>query len=172
MANQSAPNVNGDVCSWADIGLSIDVPGAAEAPIFDFSGIKWSDKVEVGEWRGASGGRVMGTTRGQLSSEASMTVSRAGARQITQALAAAARLIPGFTPRGNQVPISGVRFNLLVQHTPLGVDAIYESKLTGCRILGRSHDYKDGNEAELVELVLNPIVIAEKDENGDWIVLL
>ncbi len=172
MPNQAAANVNGDICSWADIGLSINVPGGAEAPLFDFSAIKWSDKVEVGEWRGASGGRVMGTTRGQLSSEASMTVSRAGARQIIQALAVAAKALPGFQMRGDRVPISGVRFDLLVQHTPLGTDAIYESKLSGCRLLGRSHDYKDGNEAELVEMVLNPIEIAEKDENGEWIVLL
>ncbi len=172
MPNMSFPNVNGDVCSWADIAVSLNVPGGAEAPVFDIAAIKWSDSVEVGEWRGASGGRVMGTTRGQLSSEATMTVSRSAARQLIQALEVAARALPGFLARGNRIPISGVRFDILIQHTPLGTDAIYESKLSGCRFLGRSHDYKDGNEAEVVEITLNPIEIAEKSETGDWIVLL
>ncbi len=172
MPNQAAPNVNGDICSWADIGVSINVPGGAEFPIFDIEGIKWSDDVEVGEQRGASGGRVMGTTRGSLSTEASMTVSRAGARQLIQALETAARALPGFVARGNRIPIAGVRFDILIQHTPLGTENIYESKLSGCRFLGRSHDYKQGNEAEMVEVKLNPIEAAEKSESGDWIVLL
>lgn len=172
MPNQAFANVNGDVCSWADIGISVNVPGGAEGPLFDIDAIKWSDKVEVSEWRGASGGRVMGTTRGQLSSEASMTVSRAGARQLLQALESAARALPGFVARGDRIAIAVVRFDILVQHTPLGTDAIYESKLSACRVLGRSHDYKQGNEVEMVEIILNPLEIAEKSETGEWIVLL
>lgn len=171
MPTQSFPNVNGDVCSWADIAVSLNVPGGAEVGLFDLEALKWSDKVEVGEQRGTSGGRVMGTTRGSLSSEASATISRAGARQFIQALAVAAAELPNAT-RGDRVAISGVRFDILVQHTPLGTEAIFTTKLSGCRFLGRSHDYKQGNEAEMVEIVLNPIEIAEQDENGQWIVLL
>ncbi len=171
MPNLAFPNVNGDVCSWADISISLNVPGGAEVSIFDIEGLKWSDKVEVGEQRGASGGRVMGTTAGQLSTEASMTVTRAGAKQLIQALEVAALLLPNAV-RGNRVRIAGVRFDILVQHTPLGTEEIFEAKLSGCRFLGRSHDYKQGNEADMVEIVLNPIEIAEKSSTGNWIVLL
>ena len=169
MANQSQPMVNSDVCSWADIGVSIDVPDGAEFPIFDFEALKWSDKVEVGEQRGASGGRVMGTTAGSLSTEASITFSRAGAQQVVEALETAALTLGAV--RGDVVAISGVRFNILVQHTPLGTDRIYEAKLMGCRFLGRSHDYKQGNEADMVEVPLNPLWVAEKSASGNWIVL-
>ena len=171
MANQAYPNVNGDICSWADIGVTLNVPGGAEAPQFDLEAIKWSDKVEVGEQRGTSGGRVMGTTAGQLSSEATATLSRAGATQFIEALEVAAASLPGAV-RGNRIKISGVRFDILIQHTPLGSERIYEAKLSGCRFLGRSHDLKQGNEADMVEITLNPIEIAEKSSTGNWIVLL
>ena len=171
MPNQAYPNVQGDICSWSDISVSLNVPGGAEAPLFDIEGIKWSDKVEVGEQRGASGGRVMGTTAGSLSTEASMTISRAGAIQFIEALEVAALLLPNAV-RGNRVRIAGVRFDILVQHTPLGTERIFEAKLSGCRFLGRSHDYKQGNEADMVEITLNPIEIAEKSATGNWIVLL
>lgn len=171
MANQAYPNINGDVCSWADIAVSINVPGGAEMPMFDLEALKWSDKVDVGEQRGTSGGRVMGTTSGSLSSEATASLSRKGAKQLIAALEAAALTLPGAV-RGNRVKISGVRFNIHVQHTPLGSEEIFESMLSGCRFLGRSHDYKQGNEAEMVEITLNPIEVAEKSETGNWIVLL
>lgn len=171
MANQAYPNVNGDVCSWADISVSLNVPGGAEVSLFDLESLKWSDKVEVGEQRGASGGRVMGTTHGSLSSEASATISRAGAVQFIEALEVAARNLTGAV-RGNRVSIAGVRFDILIQHTPLGTERIFEAKLSGCRFLGRSHDLKQGNEADMVEITLNPIEIAEKSITGDWIVLL
>lgn len=168
--NQRYPNVNGDVCSWADIGISINT-GTAELSDLDFESVKWSDKVEVGDSRGMSGGRVMGTTAGSLSSEATATMTRAAAKRLISALAEVARTLPGAV-RGNRVKISGVRFDVLVQHTPLGSVDILEAKLSGCRFLGRSHDLKQGNEADLVEIILNPIECAEKDDNGDWIVLL
>lgn len=171
MANQAFPNVNGDVCSWADIGCTLNVPGGAEAPLFDLEGIKWSDKVEVGEQRGTSGGRVMGTTAGSLSTEASMTISRLGAIQFIEALEVAAAALPNAV-RGNRVRISGVRFDILIQHTPLGTERIFTAKLSGCRFLGRSHDLKQGNEADMVEITLNPIEIAELSATGNWIVLL
>lgn len=171
MANQAFPNVNGNACSWADIQVTLNVPGGADAPLFDLEAIKWSDKVEVGERRGTSGGRVMETTAGQLSSEATATISRSGATQFIEALEVAARLLPGAI-RGNRIAISGVRYDILIQHTPLGTERIYEAKLSGCRFLGRSHDLKQGNEADMVEITLNPIEIAEKSATGDWIVLL
>lgn len=171
MANQAYPNVNGDICSWADIAVTLNIPGGTEVPLFDLEAIKWSDKVEVGEQRGASGGRVMGTTAGQLSSEATATLSRAGAVQFIEAIETAALSLPGAV-RGNRVRIAGVRFDILIQHTPLGTERIFEAKLSGCRFLGRSHDLKQGNEADMVEIILNPIEIAEKSATGNWIVLL
>ncbi len=169
MTNQAFPSVDGDECSWADIAVTFNVPGGATVPIVDLEGIKWSGKVEVGESRGTSGGRVMKTTAGSESSEASATVTRSGGIQLLEAIEVAA--VAGGFVRGNEVIISGVRFDILIQHTPMGSSRIYTTKLSGCRYLGDSDDMKQGNEADMIELTLNPIKIARKSATGRWLVL-
>ena len=169
MANQAYPTVNGDECSWADIAVTMNVPGGATVGVADLEGIKWSGKVEVGESRGTSGGRVMKTTAGSETSEASATFTRSGLRQLREAIEVAA--LAAGAVRGNEVILSGVRFDVLVQHTPLGSSDIYETKLSGCRYLGDSDDMKQGNEADTVEVTLNPIKVARKSSTGRWLVL-
>ena len=170
MPNQAAPSVNGHESSWADIAVSFNVPGGATVGLVDIEGIKWDRKVEVGESRGTSGGRPMKRTRGSASYEASATMTRSGVETLREAIEVAA-VAEGLT-RDNRVAISGISFDILIQHTPLGDDRIYEVKLSGCRYLGDSNDNKQGNEADMVELNLNPIEIATKSSTGAWIVLL
>ena len=166
--NQNFPTVDGDECSWADIGVTFNVPGGATQTL-DLEGIKTGSKVEVGESSGASGGRVMKTTAGKESNEASATFTREQHAVFIEALEKAA-IAKGLV-RGNEVAISGVRFDLLIQHTPLGSSRIYAKKLSGCRYLGGSDDMKEGNEADKIEVTLNPIKIATKSSTGNWIVL-
>ncbi|OFX05628.1 MAG: hypothetical protein A3E78_14490 [Alphaproteobacteria bacterium RIFCSPHIGHO2_12_FULL_63_12] len=162
--------MNGHECSFADIKVHFNVPGGATVAIVDLEGIKWDRKVEFGESRGTSGGRVMKRTRGQVSYEASATVTRAGCEQLKEAIEVAA-LAAGET-RGNQVIISGVAFDILIQHTPFGDSRIYEAKLSGCRYSGDGSDSKQGNEPDMIELNLSPIEISTKSSTGAWIVLL
>lgn len=169
MANQAFPSVNEHECSWADIAVTFNVVGGATVPWVDLEGIKWSRKVEVGETRGTSGGRVMKRTAGSESVEASASVTRAGARAIIDGLVVAAKSA-GQT-RGNEVIISGVAFDILIQHTPLGTTSIYTAKLSGCRFLGDSDDMKQGNDGDMIELTLNPIKIATKLATGEWVTL-
>ncbi len=169
MANQAFPSVQGQESSWADITATFNIPGGATVGLVDIEGIKWSRKVEVGESRGASGGRVMKRTAGSESVEASATMTRSGVAQLVEALEVAA--MDGGFVRGNEVIISGVAFDILIQHTPSGDSRIYTAKLSGCRYLGDSDDNKQGNEADMIELTLNPIKIATKSATGQWIVL-
>lgn len=169
MPNQAFPSIDGDEVSWADIGVTCNVPGGASFAWVDLEAIKWSGKVEVGESRGTSGGRLMKTTAGSESSEASATVTRSGHAQLMEGLEIAA--VAAGAIRGNEVMISGVRFDILIQHTPLGSSRIYTTKLSGCRYLGDSSDMKQGNEADMIELTLNPVRIARKSLSGRWIVL-
>ena len=168
--NQAFPTVDGDECSWADIAVTFNVPGGATVPLVDLEAIKWSGKVEVGSTSGTSGGRVMKTTAGSETSEASATLTRSGAALLMEGLEVAALALPGAV-RGNEVIISGVRFDILIQHTPLGSTRIYTTKLSGCRYLGDSNDMKSGNDADMIELTLNPIKIARKSATGRWLVL-
>ncbi len=169
MTNQSFPTVNGDECSWADIGVTFNVPDGATVPIVDLEAIKWASKVEVGSSSGTSGGRVMKTTAGSETSEASATATRSGWMQLLEAIEVAA--VASGQVRGDEVIISGVRFDILIQHTPLGSARIYTAKLSGCRFLGDSNDMKQGNEADMIEITLNPIRIARKSITGKWLVL-
>lgn len=169
MPNQAFPSVNGDECSWADIQATFNVPEGATMDLVDIESIKWSGKVEVGESRGTSGGRVMKTTAGSESSEASATYTRSGLKVLREALEVAA--VSAGLVRGNEVIISAVRFDILVQHTPLGSADIYTTKLSGCRYLGDTDDMKQGSDADMVEVILNPVKIARKSSSGRWLVL-
>lgn len=169
MPSQDFPSVNEHECSWSDISITSMVFGGRTLKGADWEGIKWSRKVEVGESRGTSGGRVRKRTAGAESSEASGTQTRAGWAELMEALEEAAESA-GLT-RGDEVYISGVAFDILVQHTPLGSERIYETKLEGCRFLGDSSDMKQGNEADMIELVLNPMKVLTKSKTGKWIAL-
>ena len=169
MANQNFPSVNGDECSWADIVISCLVPGAPTFPLVDAEGIKWSSKVEVGSTKGTSGGRTMKTTAGTETTDGSVTLNRSGLAQLQSNLEAAA--VAAGLVRADEVIISGVRFDILIQHSPLGDVRIYTTKLSGCRYLADGNDMKQGNDADLVEVTLNPIRIARKSDTGKWLTL-
>ncbi len=169
MVNQAAESVTLQECSWADLAATINIPGGATIPVTDFEAFKWARKLERGESRGLSGGRPRKRTRGSVTYEGSASASRSGWMQLIEALEVAAETI-GDT-RGNEVVLSGVTFDLLLQHTPLGDTRIYSVKMSGCSFDGDSSDMKQGNEAEVIELTLNPLKIATKSASGKWIVL-
>src|SRR5262245_52531530 len=98
--NQLYPSLNDIDPSSADIGVTFTVFGDDLIDMVDSAGIKWARKVEVGERRGASGGRVMARTSGQGSQEASATLYRAGLRRLIKGLKSKA------PSRGNQKIIS------------------------------------------------------------------
>lgn len=158
MTNQAYPSLNDIEPSWADISVNFAVSGGAALDMGDIASLKWSRKVEVGERRGASGGRVMARTTGQGSQEASATLYRSGVRKLIKGLMAQAQT-QGLV-RGNQVLISLVSFDITIQHTPPGETEIYETHIKGCRYLGDSDDMKEGTDADKLELTLNPIEIA------------
>ncbi len=153
MTNQAFPSLNDVEPSWADVAITFTVFGGDVIEMADVAGLKWSRKVEVGERRGASGGRVMARTTGQGSQEASATLYRGGLRRLVKSLMAKA------PTRGTQVRIGLVAFDILIQHTPYGETEIYQTKIKGCRYLGDADDLKEGNEADKVEVTLNPIEI-------------
>jgi len=153
MVNQAYPSLNDIEPSWADIAVTATVSGGALLDMSDIAALKWSRKVEVGKRYGASGGRVMARTTGQGDQEASGSFYRSGMRKLIKGLM---ELAP---TRGNQVIISLVSFDLVIQHTPPGESEIYQVKIKGCRYLGDADDMKEGNDADKVELTLNPIEI-------------
>lgn len=169
MIDTTSASVSVHECSWADLQATLIVPGGPTVKVTDFEGFKWGRKLDVGESRGLSGGRPMKRTKGSASYEGSVTATRGGWMGLMEALEDAAVSL-GQT-RGNEVIISGIAFDLVLQHTPLGEDRIYTSKMGGCRFLGDSSDMKQGNEADMIEIVTTPILIATKSKSGRWLVI-
>jgi hypothetical protein len=165
MIQQSYPSLNDIEPSWADIALTFSIGGGQFLDMEAIKALKWNRKVEVGERRGASGGRVMARTTGQGSQEASATLYRSGLRQLIRALMDQAPV------RGNQAVISLVSFDITVQHTPPGEFDIYQTIIKGCRYLGDADDMKEGNEADTVECTLNPIEIAQFIDGREVVLL-
>lgn len=163
--NQAYPSLNAIEPSWADVAITFTIGGGQLITMADIAAIKWGRKVEVGKKRGASGGRVMARTTGQGDQDCSVTLYRAGHRQLVKGLVAKA------PTRGNQAIISLVSFDIMIQYTPPGEPEIYEYKIKGCRYLVDGDDTKEGTDPSKIELTLDPIEIAQII-NGVEVVLL
>jgi hypothetical protein len=147
--NQEFPTLQDIAPSWADIKTTVTPLGGSLIDTIDYSALNWGSTVEVGEQRGASGGRVMRTTTGQLTHEASATYYRSGLRKLVRGL------IPLAPQRATQRMVSLVHFDIFIQHTPPGEVDIYEVKLKGCRLLGFTASMTEGTDADKIELALH-----------------
>lgn len=165
MAQQALPSLNDIAPSWAEIDTTITVHDGSVLETIDYSDLNWSSTLEVGKQRGASGGRVIARTVGEVSHEASATFYKRGLRKLLRALMAKGVV------RGNQIAIGAVGFDITVQFMVQGDVEIYESRIKGCRLLGLTNAMTEGPDAAKVELNLNPVEIAEFVD-GKEVVLL
>lgn len=155
MANQEYPVLDGIAPSWADVAIKCEIFDGPLVDVKDISAINTGSTVEIGEQRGASGGRIMRRTTGSVSHEASMTVYATGWQSMLRNLLSVA------PERGNQKMISLVHFNIQIQHTPEGSEEIFERIIKGCRIAGVTKNGAEGSDADQVELTLNTIEIVD-----------
>lgn len=163
--NNDYPIVNGVACSWADIVCKATPEGGAIIDVKDIAAVNISRTVEVGEQRGASGGRVMRRTTGSVSYEMSITFYRSGYQKFIRELAKLA------TARGNQKAISLVHFGFQVQHTPQGSDELYDRRAKGCRLLSDAFAHAEGVDADQIEVGVSVIEVVDMVD-GEEIVLL
>ena len=166
MPDNSSSSLNIHECSWADLTVSPIIPGGATLTLLDLEGWKWARKLERAESRGI-GGRIKKRTRGQASFEASATATRGGWMGILEGIEVAATALN--LVRDDIVVIGGVDFDVLLQHTPLGSTRVYTVKLIGCSLDSDSSDMKQGNEADMIEMGLNPMDILVKSVTGKWL---
>jgi hypothetical protein len=159
------PVLDGIAPSWADIIVRAAGSSGPLLDMKDIAAINSGTSVEFGVQKGASGGRVIKRTRGEVSYEASITLYRSGYQKLLRAWK---ELAPR---RGNQRLVSLVHFGIQVQHTPPGDVEIYEYRIKGCRIAGRTLNSAEGTDADKVELPLNPLEIADIID-GEEVVML
>jgi len=149
------PLLDGVAPSWADINCIASKDGAPLLTVKDFQSINTNTTVEVGEQRGASGGRVIRRTTGQESFEANIVVYRTGYQSLIRSLMVHA------PTRGNSKAVSLVHFDIQVMHTPPGSDDVFEYQLRGCRLLGRALNSAEGTDSETVDLPLSLVQIVD-----------
>lgn len=155
MPNNEFPVIDGIAPSWADIIVRATPNGGALIDLKDIAAINTGRTVEVGEQKGATGGRVIKRTSGDGKQEASLTLYRSGYQRFLRALMALA------PPRGNQRILTLVHFGIQIQHTPPGDVEIYERRLKGCRVIGDTMNAAEGPEAQQVEVPLSVIEIVD-----------
>lgn len=167
--NNEYPVYDGIPPSWADLIVECAIYDGALFGIKDVAAINTSRSVEVGEKRGLSGGRVMGRTTGAQSAEASITFYLDGFTTFCENLATAAEA-KGLV-RGNEVLISLVHFDFLMQWSAPGSAKIHKRRVLGARVLGDTISPAEGTDAQQVEVPLSVIKIADV-VNGRDVVLL
>lgn len=164
MTTQAYSTLNGIAPSWADASISFDVYSGQTLDDPDLKNLSIKDDVEVGFQM--AGGRIIATTSGQYKPDVSMQLYRSGWRKFAKILIPMAPIV-----RGNQKAISLVHFSILYRCTPPGDDVIYQVKVKGCRLIGRSFPMAEGPDADVVDL---PITCKEVVEiyDGQEIVLI
>lgn len=163
--NNDFPVYNGITPSWSDVIIKATPLGGSLVDVKDIKSINTQTTLEVGEQRGASGGRVMKRTTGSASQEASITLYYPGYLQLMRALK---DLAPS---RDVQKAVGLVHFDIQVMFTPIGSDDIFDVRIRGCRIGGRTINPQEGTDPVEVEVPLKVIEIVDVID-GEEIVLL
>lgn len=162
-ANNDYPILDGIAPSFCDIIVKIAAPGAPTLDVKDIKSINTNCSVSVGS--AVAGGRVKRRTSGSSKYEASMTVYRHAWHEF---LLGMKDLMP---KRGNQRIISLVHFGIQVFHTPPGAVDIFEFRIKGCRVMGRVINGSEGDDADVVEVALNPIEIVDVIGGEEYVIL-
>jgi hypothetical protein len=166
MSVQSFPVLDGICPSWADVIVKASPVGAPLIEMNDIKSIDTGTSMEIGEMRGASGGRVIKRTTGSVKYEASMTLYASGFNKFLRGLLAASP-----PTRGNQYRLSLVHFGLQVMFTPPGTDEIFEFRIKGCRYTGRKYAASEGVDAQPVDVNLNTIEIVDMIDGKECVLL-
>ncbi len=149
MTTEAYPTLNGVAPSWADVTATITGEDVPTLDTVDFAALNYSSLVEIGEQRGASGGRVMRRTVGAKTDEAAITYYKTGLMTLFRGLKDAA------PKRGNQRQISLAFFDVLIQQTPPGTTEIFTVKFKGCRLIGLTAAQAEGVDADQIEVPLS-----------------
>lgn len=147
--DQSYPDLEGICPSWVDLTVTITPAGAPLIELGDIKSFSSSSALEVGEQR--KRGRVFKRTTGSVKHEASMTLYRSGFIKLLDGLALMA------PSRGNQKILSVVHFGISLIWTPPETTDIFETRIKGCRYFGDTNAPSEGNDADTVDVALNPL---------------
>lgn len=167
--NNEFPVFDGVSPDWASFKCTCDVPGLALLEMPDIKSLDTGTSLDVGEQRGATGGRVKKRTSGSAKSTAKATLYLDGWQKFIRNLTIAAKTLGAM--RGNQALLRYVHFNIQIKQTPFGSDEIFETRLKGCFYSGRDKNHAEGTDADTVDVSLNPLEIADVVDGVEVVLL-
>lgn len=145
------PLIQGQMVSWAEIGVKLEIYDGPSFQTTDFAAIDWDDALEPGKVRG-TGPHIIGRTTGEYDANGSMTMYYEKSVAFQNELAQ-------INPK-----IGLVQFDLMVQWSPLaGEGETFTVKLVGCRLAGRQVSSAPGTDA--TQKVM-PLSVVRVEENG------
>lgn len=163
--NQSFPLLDEIAPSFADIRMEVKGPGTPVLKTEDFKAINTGCTVEIGKLRGASGGRTRRRTTGSVDYEASITLYRQGWQALLKNLG------PAMLTRGNQRVYSLVHFSIVYFWTPPGGVEIFETRIKGGRMMGRTLASAEGTDPDELELPISAGEIADVIDGIEYVAM-
>ena len=163
--NQSFPLLDNIAPSWADVAMTIK---GASTPILkteDFKAMSTGTTIEIGKLRGASGGRVRRRTTGSVDYDGSITLYRQGWQALL------ANLGPAMLTRGNQRVYGIIHFSVQFLWTPPGSVEIFETRVKGARMLGRTLATAEGTDPDELEVPISPGEIVDVIDGIEYVAL-
>ena len=139
MAIPSYPSVNGIRYDWSSV--EIDLGGKK---YFGIKDISYKHSLEPGEVYGTHA-QILGRTRGQYKSEASITLFKEEYSDLLEALG------DGYMERS---------FDIIINYADAN-QSIVTDKVIGCRIKSADESHAQGTEALVVKLDLHVMMILE-----------
>ena len=159
------PVFDGIAPSWADFSCKAKGSGTPLLQMKDLKEINTDSQVEIGEQRGASGGRVMRRTTGSQKLQASWTLYHSGWTQLL-------RNLKDLAPRrGNQYLVSLVHFDIVYQWTPPGGSEIFETRVYGARVIGRTLQSAEGTDATELAIPLSISQLSDVVDGKEFVLL-
>lgn len=134
--NNGVPLVNGTLCSWADVVVTI-----GGVPVTGIVGVEYSDEQEVVNKWGA-GRHPVGRAKGRITPGAKLILYQEEV-QALQAQSPTGRLqdLPPFDINVSYLPDSGI---------------VITDKVRNCGISGNARKWKEGDTGQEVEIPLVP----------------
>jgi hypothetical protein len=153
---QDYPLIQGQMVSWAEIGIALEIAGGESFKTSDFTELSWKHAMEGAENQYGTGPMPVGDVVGRYKPEASMTMYMAKAIEFRRKLALVNK------------KLTVVRFTIPIAWSPLdGNGEVFRVELKGCRLISEEIDNAPGGGAATLAM---PLLVGRIELDGKSLV--
>lgn len=164
MGQQEFPTLNGEAQSWANMLCKASVYNGPAIDLKDIKSFDWDVALERGVQR-TRDGAIKSFTRGQATPSCKVGFYADGLLKFWEACIDTCLALGGAYVDGDTALVGLVKFDIFVQHTPLGASDIRQVDLLGLAWKKDAGSYAEGVEADATEAEFD-IVRVVRTVNG------